>query len=136
MCVAQRAVGDHIQSLPGRQGESERRLWSFVSSFTENKMDGDKLQKLYVKLKANKTMGAASGACVRSPAAVFVCLLPMSCGQPGLCMTACFSLLASYLCAALLSDDATADHALPSISQLTLAGTAAVNTQFVSLALP
>lgn len=53
-------MGDHIQSLPGRQGESERRLWSFVSSFTENKMDGDKLQKLYVKLKANKA--APSGA--------------------------------------------------------------------------
>ena len=47
-------MGDHIQSLPGRQAESERRLWSFVSDFTENKMDGDKLQKLYVKLKANK----------------------------------------------------------------------------------
>ncbi len=50
----QRAVGDHIQTLPGRQGESERKLWAFVSSFTENKMDGDKLSKLYAKLKANK----------------------------------------------------------------------------------
>jgi len=50
----QRAVGDHIQTLPARQGESERKLWAFVSSFTENKMDGDKLSKLYAKLKANK----------------------------------------------------------------------------------
>ena len=50
----QRAVGDHIIGLPARHGESERRLWSFISSFTENKMDGDKLQKLYAKLKANK----------------------------------------------------------------------------------
>ncbi|KAL0021888.1 hypothetical protein WJX77_011593 [Trebouxia sp. C0004] len=49
-----RAVGDHIQTLPVRQGESERKLWAFVSSFTENKMDGDKLSKLYAKLKANK----------------------------------------------------------------------------------
>lgn len=47
-------MGDHIQSAPGRQGESERKLWGFVSSFTENKMDGDKLSKLYAKLKANK----------------------------------------------------------------------------------
>ncbi len=55
MCECmQRAVGDHIQSLPARQGESERKLWSFVSDFTENKMDGDKLSKLYAKLKANK----------------------------------------------------------------------------------
>lgn len=50
----QRVVGDHIQMLPARQGESERKLWAFVSSFTENKMDGDKLSKLYAKLKANK----------------------------------------------------------------------------------
>ena len=52
--LLQRAVGDHIQTLPARQGESERKLWAFVSSFTENKMDGDKLSKLYTKLKANK----------------------------------------------------------------------------------
>ncbi len=68
MLIVQRAVGDHIQSLPGRQGDSERRLWSFVSSFTENKMDGDKLQKLYVKLKANKA--APSG--VQTHAVCFV----------------------------------------------------------------
>lgn len=58
----QRTVGDHIQGLPARHGESERRVWTFISSFTENKMDGDKLQKLYAKLKANKA--APSGKCL------------------------------------------------------------------------
>ena len=62
--VVQRAVGDHIQSLPARHSEAEGKLWSFVSSFTENKMDGDKLQKLYAKLKANKA--APSGECLPS----------------------------------------------------------------------
>lgn len=58
-------MGDHIQTLPARQGESERRLWNFVSSFTENKMDGDKLSKLYAKLKANKAAPSGKAATVR-----------------------------------------------------------------------
>ena len=79
----QRAVGDHIQSLPGRQAESERRLWSFVSDFTENKMDGDKLQKLYVKLKANKA--APSGRC----ACVCVCVCVCECVCACACVCEC-----------------------------------------------
>lgn len=98
----QRAVGDHIQSLPGRQAESERRLWSFVSDFTENKMDGDKLQKLYVKLKANKA--APSGRCLCSSAYVHVCV----CLSVVMCV--CFSTsvwrrmyaCTTFLCAAVL----------------------------------
>ena len=58
----QRVVGDHIQGLPGRQADSECRMWSFVSCLSENEMNGDELQKLYVKLKANKA--APSGACL------------------------------------------------------------------------
>ena len=90
----QRAVGDHIQGLPARQGESEHRLWSFVSSFTENKMDGDKLQKLYVKLKANKA--APSGACVHAHAcrmASVACLEALQ--TPGSCR---HSHVASFPC--------------------------------------
>ena len=50
----QRAVGDHILTVPAEQGDSQRKLWAFVSSFTENKVDGEKLSKLYAKLSANK----------------------------------------------------------------------------------
>ena len=81
----QRAVGDHIQSLPGRQAESERRLWSFVSDFTENKMDGDKLQKLYVKLKANKA--APSGRCLCACVSVHACVCLPVC----VCVCVCVS---------------------------------------------
>ena len=51
----QRGVADHIQTVPAEQGDSQRKLWGFVSSFTENKVDGDKLSKLYAKLSANKS---------------------------------------------------------------------------------
>lgn len=52
MHALQGAVGDHIQTLG--KGDIEQKLWSFVSSFSENNMDGDKLSRLYVKLKGNK----------------------------------------------------------------------------------
>ena len=93
----QRAVGDHIQSLPGRQAESERRLWSFVSDFTENKMDGDKLQKLFVKLKANKA--APSGRRVNVCVCVCVCVCVSACPCTSVCVFVFVSLpLSGYAC--------------------------------------
>lgn len=83
----QRAVGDHIQGLPGRQADSERRMWSFVSDFTENKMDGDKLQKLYVKLKANKA--APSGFCLSVCPSVCLCLSLSVCLTVCVCLAVC-----------------------------------------------
>lgn len=49
----QGTVGDHIQSVA--KGDTQQKLWSFVSSFSENNMDGDKLSHLYHKLRGNKT---------------------------------------------------------------------------------
>ena len=75
-------MGDHIQSPQGRQGESERKLWGFVSSFTENKMDGDKLSKLYAKLKANKAAPSGMSIHLFSPVQSVVCILTTHCFSP------------------------------------------------------
>jgi hypothetical protein len=52
--LSQKAVGDHIASFVAGQGDEasvwERRLWRFVSQATENQLDGEALQKVYVKL--------------------------------------------------------------------------------------
>ena len=36
----QRAVADHMRTARAEQGDSQRKLWEFVPSFTENKVDG------------------------------------------------------------------------------------------------
>jgi len=52
--VLQKAVGDHIVGFVAGQGDEavvwERRLWRFVSQATENQLDGDALQRVYLKV--------------------------------------------------------------------------------------
>jgi len=47
-------VGDHIVGFVAGQGDEagvwERRLWRFVSQATENQLDGDALQRVYLKV--------------------------------------------------------------------------------------
>ncbi|KAK9861212.1 hypothetical protein WJX84_009589 [Apatococcus fuscideae] len=49
-----RQVGDHIEVVAGRKGSKaageRRRLWDFVSTFTENNMKGPKLMSIYQRL--------------------------------------------------------------------------------------
>ena len=75
----QSTVGDHIQSVA--KGDTERKLWSFVSSFSENDMDGDKLSRLYLKLKGNKTTPSGT------PAELCVCHVVDGLGHRQICST-------------------------------------------------
>lgn len=80
-CVMQGTVGDHIQTEA--KGEMQQKLWSFVSSFSENNMDGDKLSHLYFKLKGNKAAPSGQSTTLMSPACFAVAFL--GCARPSCC---------------------------------------------------
>jgi len=51
-------VGKHIEQVGGRDTPTSKRLWDWVSSFTENPVPGERLALLYNKLR---TTSAGSG---------------------------------------------------------------------------
>ena len=59
----QRQVGDHIERIAERKGSKaaaeRRRLWNFVSTFTENNMSGAKLMSIYQRLASGEQTSAA-----------------------------------------------------------------------------
>ncbi|KAK9862303.1 hypothetical protein WJX84_001196, partial [Apatococcus fuscideae] len=58
-----RQVGDHIERIAERKGTKaaaeRRRLWNFVSTFTENNMSGAKLMSIYQRLASGEHTSAA-----------------------------------------------------------------------------
>lgn len=53
------AIGQHIEKLVGEKGAKVRGpLWAFVSDFTNNPVEGSKLEAIYLKIKAR---AAATG---------------------------------------------------------------------------
>ena len=56
-------MGDHIERIAERKGTKaaaeRRRLWTFVSTFTENNMNGPKLMSIYQRLALGEHTSAA-----------------------------------------------------------------------------
>ena len=53
------AIGDKIAGLPDAVSgiPTNEELWSYVSDFTQNEYNGDRLQRLYLKLEAKRGRG-------------------------------------------------------------------------------
>lgn len=52
------SVGDRIKTVATKE-TTRRQLWQYVSEFTGNKMEGEKLERVYHKIKSGKASAAA-----------------------------------------------------------------------------